>query len=154
MEDNKIQCEVCFETECYKETEAGIDSYLCMHCGYTTTSENVDGSIHVRKIELTTPELIKQSRFVDPNNLVWYPSVLNFPSKGLVFPDGTNETNWKWRVAKMVDIPEAEQIKYPIPGQDKEYYKTRIDMQNSIEYDRYDFASACVDLGILQKEEK
>lgn len=152
MEENtKIQCPVCFEIECFKETENSIDSYLCMSCGYTTTSANINESIHVRKLELGTPELIKHAKFVDPEtNLVWYPSVLNFPTKGLIFPDGVNETSWDWRVAKVINIPEDEQTKFPIPGKDGEFYKTKIDMQNSKLFPRDEFQSACIELGILE----
>jgi hypothetical protein len=152
--DNVIVCKVCGQEECFKETENDIDSFLCMGCGYTTTSLNVDDSIELRKWEQTTPELIKKSKFVDPDtNLVWYPSVLNFPNIGMIFPDGTNEDNWNWRVARAVDIPEEDRSKYPVPGKDGEFYTRRIDMKGSKLYERTDFKTACEDLGILQKSE-
>lgn len=152
--DNLIKCAVCGEEECYKETESNIDSYLCMSCGYTTTSLNVNESIELRKWEQHTPELIKKSKFIDSEtNLVWYPSVLQFPNIGMIFPDGTNEENWKWRVARAVDIPEEERSKYPIPGKKDEYYARRIDMKSSVTYERTAFKAACEDLGILQKSE-
>ena len=70
--DNLIKCAVCGEEECYKETESNIDSYLCMSCGYTTTSLNINESIELRKWEQHTPELIKNSKFIDSEtNLVW-----------------------------------------------------------------------------------
>jgi hypothetical protein len=151
--ENKIRCKVCHTMECYHETENDIDSYLCMNCGYTTTSLNKEGSIELRKWEMTTPELIKNSKFIDTDtDLVWYPSVLNFPSKGIIFPDGTNENNWNWRVAKVVEIPEGDRSKYPIPGKDGEYYSTRLDMKNSIEFNRNDFKNACIELGILESK--
>lgn len=149
----KELCPVCLESECYKESFENIDSYLCMNCGYTTTSKHVADSIEIRKWELTTAELIKDSKYVDTNtNLVWYPSVLNFPSKGLIFPDGTNVDDWKWRVALTIPIPEEDRAKYPVPGKSGEFYETRIDMQNSKLYPRTEFKHACEDLGILEKQ--
>ena len=71
----------------------------------------------------------------------------------MIFPDGTNEENWKWRVARAVDIPEEERSKYPIPGKKDEYYARRIDMKSSVIYARKEFKAACEDLGILQKTE-
>ena len=151
--ENKIICSVCGELECYKESENSIDSYLCMNCGYTTTSLNKKDSIELRKWEITTPELIKNSKIIDAeSDLVWYPSVLNFPSKGLIFPDGTNETNWSWRVAKVVNIPEEDKIKYPIPGKEGEFYSTRLDMANSKQFSRDQFKAACIELGILEEK--
>lgn len=152
--DDKIHCSVCGELDCYKESENNIDSYLCMSCGYTTTSLNKEDSIELRKWEQSTPQLIKKSKWVDPEtNLVWYPSVLNFPSIGMIFPDGISEDNWNWRMAKAIDIPEEEKSKYPIPGKSGEFYSRRIDMKGSVIYDRKDFKTACEDLGILQKSD-
>jgi Zn ribbon nucleic-acid-binding protein len=154
MED-KIQCPVCSKTDCYVEAENNISSYLCMSCGYTTTSLNLNESILLRKAEQTTPELIKKSKYLDPDtNLVWYPSVLNFPNKGMIFPDGVNEDMWSWRVAKYIEIPEDQQHKYPIPNKEGEFYKTRLDLNSSKFFNRKDFKNACIDLGILQSSEE
>jgi Zn ribbon nucleic-acid-binding protein len=152
QDNGKIECPVCKQIECYVEAESGIDSYLCVGCGYTTTSKHVHNSIDLRQWEQVTAEIIKASKFVDTNtNLVWYPSVLNFPSKGLIFPDGTNESNWKWRMAPVVQIPEEERTKYPVPGKKDEYYSSRINMGGSKLFERNEFKTACEELGILQK---
>lgn len=152
--DNLIKCPVCGQEDCYKESENNIDSYLCMACGYTSTSLNLNESIDLRKWEQSTPELIKKSKWIDPDtNLVWYPSVLNFPNIGMIFPDGTNETNWKWRLCRAIDIPVEDQNKYPIPGKEGQFYTKRIDMKGSILYEKENFKTACEDLGILQKSE-
>lgn len=150
--ENKILCPHCNALECYIESENDINSYLCMSCGYTTNSLFKVDSSELEMWEENTPILIKQSKFVDPTNLVWYPSVLNFPSKGMVFPDGTSELDWKWRVAKIIDIPETERENYPVPGKDGEFYSSKLDIENSTFYERNDFTAACVDLGILEKQ--
>ena len=56
--DDKINCSVCGELDCYKESENDIDSYLCMNCGYTTTSLNKEDSIELRNCK-------------KPRNLQW-----------------------------------------------------------------------------------
>lgn len=150
--DDKIICAHCGELECYKESMGDVDSFLCMGCGYTSTTLNKDGSVELRKWEMTTPELIKKAKFVDKDGLAWYPSVLNLPSTGLIFPDGVNENDWGWRVAKVVAIPEEDRNKYPIPGKQNEYYSTRLDMKNSKYFSRIDFKTACIELGIYKGE--
>lgn len=149
----KLKCPHCNQIECYKETESGIDSYLCMSCGYTTNTLFKMDSEELAAWEESTPMIVKNSKFMDDSTkLVWYPSVLNFPSKGMVFPDGTSELDWKWRVAKIMQIPEDERENYPIPGKDGEFYASKLDIENSSLYEKYDFTSACVDLGILQSQ--
>lgn len=148
--ENTITCPCCGAPDCYKESMDGIDSYLCMGCGYTSTSKNIDGSIPLRKWESTTPELIKKSKIVDSSNIAWYPSIMNLPSIGIIFPDGTNETEWGWRVAKVVEIPEADRSKFPIPNKPGEYYATKLDMKNSKIFAKSEFKAACVELGILK----
>ena len=124
---------------------------MCMECGYTSTTLNEEGSLVVETYEQGTAELIKDLRWVDPNtNLVWYPIVLNFPSFGIIFPDGTNKDNWAWRAAPAVDISEEEQKKYPIPGQKDQYYTKRIDMNSSELFEADQFYDACKFLGFIQ----
>jgi DNA-directed RNA polymerase subunit RPC12/RpoP len=152
--ENKIQCPNCSALECYEEVERGIKSYLCMKCGYTTNSLFVNGSDKIEKWEETTPMLIKQSKYIDPDtNLVWYPAVLNFPSIGMIFPDGASELDWMWRTARIVPIPEDEQKNHPIPGKDGEFYVSKLDMENSNFYERDQFKQACIDIGILIESE-
>lgn len=152
--NNKIQCPVCGADDCYKESESNVDSYLCVSCGYTTNSLYLKNSVALSSWEKSTPKLISNSKFVDDKtNLVWYPSVLNFPSMGMIFPDGPNEFEWQWRVAKIVEIPEEEQNKYPVPNTNNEFYKSKLDMESSKFFERTDFKNACIELGILEELE-
>lgn len=156
MEDNKIECPVCKQVECFKESvelqDSTIDSYLCLGCGYTTTSKNIDESIDVRTWEQSMPEIIKNSKVVTADKLAWYPSVLNFPSKGIIFPDGTNEHTWVWTAAKVVPVSEADAEKYPIPNKPGHFYGTRLDMENKVTFKKNDFKSACLHIGILEEK--
>lgn len=156
MEPTKITCPHCGSHECFVETQdmpdgTKVDSYMCMECGYTTTTLNIDGSDFLKEYEEATAELIKDLRWVDPNtNLVWYPIVLNFPSFGIIFPDGTNKNDWSWRAAPAIEIPAEDAEKYPIPGQPGQYYTRRIDMSQGQLFDSKDFYNACKFLGFIQ----
>ncbi len=99
--------------------------------------------------ESQTAELIKDLRWVDDKNLVWYPTVLNFPSYGIIFPDGANKMDWKWTAAPAVDVAPEEQKNYPIPGQTDKFYQRRIDMAASRKFLSNDFYGACLFLGSL-----
>jgi hypothetical protein len=44
------------------------------------------------------PELYKELMGEDENGLIWIPSAINIPDKGMVFADGANGSNWAWAV--------------------------------------------------------
>lgn len=155
MEPIKVKCPHCGSEQCFKETQAlsekeFVDSYMCIGCGYTTTSLNKEGSQMIKEYEETTAELVKDLRWVDDNKLVWYPLVLNFPSFGIIFPDGVSKDSWKWTAAPAVDISAEEQKNYPIPGQQDQYYTRRIDMKLGKSFDNTDFYGACKFIGFIQ----
>ena len=151
----KIDCPRCNSKNCFKEdytlSENNVSSYMCMGCGYTTTSLYKKGADLVEEYEAQCPELFKDIKFVDDTTeLVWYPIVLNFPDKGLVFPDGATPFDWKWRAVPIIAVEESEKEKYPIPGKEGEYYENRADMDNSRIYPQSEFQAACKYLNIIQ----
>ena len=42
---------------------------------------------------------------------MWFPSVINMGERGMIYPEGKQES-WVWKYAKVVDIPEEERAKY------------------------------------------
>ena len=56
------------------------------------------------------PELYKELFYVDSNLMVWMPSVVNRPSQGMVFAQGTNKHNWQWAAVKAIPMPEDANI--------------------------------------------
>lgn len=158
MDPIKITCPHCGNHECFEESEvpAGmsekVSSYMCVSCGYTTTTLNEVGSQMISEYEEITAELIKELRWVDPaTNLVWYPIVLNFPSFGIIFPDGVSNSEWGWMAAPAIDIPQEEQSKYPIPGSPDQFYTRRINMDAGRRFSGADFRQACEYIGFIQK---
>jgi len=154
----KVTCKHCGGQRCYKEhTEIGdgskATSYMCVDCGYTTTSLNTDGSPTIEQYEETTAKLIKDLRWVDDKNLVWYPIVLNFPNVGIIFPEGTSKLDWWWTTAPSVDVAEAEKTKYPVPGAEGQYYKKRVDMTKKEKFASTQFYEACKHAGFILNED-
>lgn len=136
-----------------KET-ADSDSRWCLYCGFMTTSKYKIGSEFVTQFESKHPKLMNALKIED-NNLStnWYPSIINIPNKGMIFPDGTDKSNWKWAVAMVKSIPVFDRLKYPIPGKEGEYYETMLDIENIKHFDQLQFTDACKQLGIIKDKE-
>lgn len=155
IEDKKITCPHCSSTNCfqedYKVETNQVSSYMCMGCGYTTTTLYKHNTEFVKNYEEQCPDLFKDLKFHDKEtDLVWYPIVLNFPDVGLIFPDGSNAFDWKWRAVPVKEVSEDEKTKYPVPNQPGEYYKTKADMESSRLYAQSEFYDACKFLNIIQ----
>lgn len=156
VQDKKITCPHCESKNCFEEeyTVAAnkMSSYLCMTCGYTTTTLSKMNSEFLENFEESAPELFKDIKFHDQEtDLLWYPTVLNFPEYGLVFPDGTTPEDWKWRAVPVVPVPDDEKEKYPIPNEPGKFYETKADMNGSKLFEQNDFSGACTFLNIIQK---
>lgn len=155
VDDKKIECPHCNSNNCfqedYKVETNTLSSYMCMNCGYTTTTLYKKDSQIIEDYEKQCPDLFKDLKFHDTKtDLIWYPIVLNFPDLGLVFPDGTNAFDWKWRAVPMIKVSEDEKEKYPIPSQPGKFYESRADMESSRTYAPSMFQDACKFLNIIQ----
>ncbi len=124
---------------------------MCVACGYTSTTLNQEGTPAITQYEELTAELMRDLRWVDPKtNLVWYPIVINFPSFGIIFPDGTSKEDWGWTAAPATEIPLGDQKKYPIPGQPGQFYTKKIDMEKGRKFLSSDFYHACKFIGFIK----
>jgi len=155
VEDKKTVCPHCGSSNCFQEDhvvgENKVSSYLCMSCGYTTTTLNTSTSQYITSFEETCPTLFTDIKFHDKEtDLVWYPTVLNFPDKGLVFPDGTSRDDWQWRAVPYTPVDEDEKEKYPVPNKPGEFYQTKANMQLSKLFGQTDFQEGCKFLGIIE----
>lgn len=156
VDDKKITCPHCGSNNCfqedYKVESNEFSSYMCMSCGYTTTTIYKKDSPIIEEYEQQCPALFKDLKYVDTKtNLVWYPIVLNFPDLGLVFPDGASAFDWKWRAVPLKEVPESEREKYPIPNQEGKFYETKADMESSKLFEPNQFKDACKYLNIIQE---
>ena len=153
MEDpKKIKSPITGTKKCFVETYDNIESYMCMDSGYTTNSTYKYDSDIIKKVEESAPKIIKELKFLDvERKLMWYPAVIQIPGSGMIFPDGSDKDNWGWSVAKEVAIDEKDQKDYPIPNQEGEFYKSRLDMKNLKSFDNDKFELACEEIGLIRE---
>ena len=139
-----IDCPCCKDTDsCFEEVQETFSSFICFKCGFMSDSRFEKDSLQTIENEKSTPQLVTDLKFHDKErNILWYPSVVNMGKLGIIFPEG-NPKNWRWRYAKVVDIPEDEQHLF-------EGHKQRLDIENAETYHKDDFMSACKEMGITK----
>ena len=128
---------------CFEEVQENFSSFMCFACGFMSDSRFEKDSLQTIENEKTTPQLVTDLKFHDKErNIIWYPSVINMGVLGIIFPEG-NPKNWRWRYAKVVDIPEDEKELY-------DGHSQRLDIENAETYHKDDFMSACKEMGITK----
>jgi hypothetical protein len=95
------------------------------------------------------PELYKDLFSKDENELVWMPSMVNIPDKGMIFANGPSKEDWGWAAVKAVKVTEEEKTKYPIPGKKDQYYEFRMAMDTLQMFPEREFMEALSYIGIL-----
>ena len=152
--DNLIICDRCGSDACYvQEVNESIKNYICYGCGFQTNSLMKKGEEFFEQQMETLPDLYKELMGEDDEGKIWMPTVINLPSKGMVFANGTRADNGKWSSVKAVPVKEEEKEKYPIPNKKGEYYEWRMDMSTITHYDEKDFVDALDFIGIFDKQE-
>jgi len=136
--DEIITCPKSGGDLCYRiEINEDITNYFSLSCGFWTNTLMTPGSDFYEEQLSTLPELYKDLSWEDPKTgLIWVPNTINQPELGMVFANGSNNTDWKWTAAKAIEVKDVEKVKYPIPGKPGEYYKHRMDMENMKDFDR------------------
>lgn len=149
--DNLTICNRCGSDACYtQEVNSEIKNYFCYGCGFLTNTLMKKGSEFLTEQEQILPELYKDLFFTDQAELVWMPTMVNEPSKGMIFANGSSKDNWRWTAVKAVEVKEEEKEKYPIPGKKGEYYTWRMDMSTQHHFTEKDFIEALDYVGLLQ----
>ena len=143
-----ITCPVCFNTDqCFEEIQETFSSYLCFHCGFMSDSRYEIGSLKLTENLKKSPKLVRESRFDDiERNITWFPSVVNMGKLGMIFPEG-DSNEYVWKYAKVIDIPEEEQVKY-------DNHTQRLDVDNAESFGQYEFLKACELMGITRDMSK
>lgn len=152
-EDNLTTCPVCGSDACYhtEAKENDFESYMCFTCGYSTSTQMKEGEELVTQTRETAAELIKDLEIVK-EGFVWYPSVMNIPEQGIVFPDGTSKENWQWASMKAVPVKEDEKEKYPMPGKKGEFYTHRLDNTTMKHFDKLCYMDALEEIGMFENK--
>ncbi len=136
--------EYCFQED---DPKTGITSYLDYKTGFTSNSLLETGSEYVEKIEKGQPQIITDLKIEDElRNINWYPSVINVPTKGMVYPIGTSD-EWHWESIPVRDLDEQEQKEYPIPEQEGQFFKSILDIKQKASYQKERFMEALASIG-------
>lgn len=125
------------------ENNNGVKTYFSFSCGYQTNSLMKEGEkFYEEQMELL-PELYKDLMWKDPESkLIWMPSMINIPTKGMIFANGPSVSDWGWASVKAKKVSEEEKTKYPIPNTTNQYYSWRMDMETLKTFHERDFLEA------------
>lgn len=135
--DKLTDCKRCGSNACYEQqVNEQVTTWLCMGCGFTTSTLSTENSEVVKQALESSPELYKDLLHTDQEGHVWMPSTITLPGRGMVFLDGTSRNDWKWAAVKAVTILEEEKHKYP------EGQQYKMDMKNVKHFDQKDFMDA------------
>lgn len=137
-------CKRCGSNACYEQqVSEQVKTWLCMGCGFTTSTLMTEGSEPIKNILETSPELYKDLMHTDEEGHIWVPSTITLPNRGMVFLDGTSTTDWKWAAVKAVPLTEG----------DKKMSKEqthKMDMKNVQHYQERDFMDALETIGFFE----
>jgi hypothetical protein len=149
-EEVNIECPHCHNETCMCESTPEVDNYMCTSCGYTTNSKLVLDSEYLTNAMKKSPQLVNDLMFADEERkLAWFPSVINIPPKGVLYPEGTLE-EWKWVLSQYVELNDEEKSKFNIDGKDT--YSHRLDIEHSTKFDNTDFTLALNHFMIMMKQ--
>src|SRR5574344_311275 len=153
MEENKkqdglVKCPHCGSGLCYAQRIGNEETWMCLACGYTSTTLMKAGSETEKKVTAKQPKLYReQLRFVDINGYVWYPAVLTVPDKGMVYIDGSTPEDWQWTATPMREITFKERRMKKFKGQ-----KYVADIAKTQHFGKEGFAEAALAIGLYDKE--
>lgn len=145
--DQLVECNRCGGNACYEQhINETTTTWLCMGCGFTTSTMMLEGGKLLQELMETSPELYKDLLFTDSNSRVWAPSTITLPGKGMVFLDGNNKDNWRWAAVKAIEITkEDREIKQYPEGQTH-----RMDMSNAKYFGQREFMDALEIIGFYE----
>ena len=145
--DNLTTCNRCGSDACYvQEVNEQVKLHFCYGCGFQANSVMTRDSEFLQQQMETLPELYKELMGEDENGLIWMPSVVNIPDKGMVFADGANSQNWRWAAVKATLMSEEEKTKFKEKGKEYDY---KIDMATLTHFPERDFIEALSYIGVL-----
>ena len=145
--DNLTTCNRCGSDACYvQEVNEQVKLHFCYGCGFQANSVMTRDSEFLQQQMETLPELYKELMGEDENGLIWIPSAINIPDKGMVFADGANGSNWAWGAVKATLMPEDEKAKFKAKGKEYDY---KMDMTTLKHFPEREFMEALTYIGVL-----
>jgi hypothetical protein len=148
----KIECPCKQDGNAFKDSFDKIEVSLCSTCGLMTTSKYSEDSDLMENIKkLSTPELLFIS-ILDENGFRWFPSVIPFSKKGVIYAEPRGKNDFKWMVAPVVKVAEAEGHLYMNPDTNKPY-ENRIATEKATIFNKNEFVKA-LELSDLPESKK
>jgi hypothetical protein len=145
--DNLTTCERCGSDACYvQEVNSEVKLYHCYGCGFIANTVMTRDSEFLEQQLAVLPELYKELMGEDENGLIWLPSVVNVPDKGMVFADGANSQQWAWAAVKAILMSEEEKTKFKAKGKEYDY---KMDMSSLQHFSERDYMEALSYIGVL-----
>jgi len=145
--DKLTDCKRCNSNACYEQhINEQLTTWLCMGCGFTTSTVMTESSQPVKQAIESSPELYKDLLYKDEDGHIWMPATVTLPAKGMVFIDGSTKENWRWAAVKAVDIVKEEKHKYP----DGQTHK--MDMKGAQYFNQKEFMDALEVIGFYQMQ--
>lgn len=143
--DKLTDCKRCGSNACYEQhVDEKVTTWLCMGCGFSTSTLMTENSQPVKQALESSPELYKDLLHKDEDGRIWMPATVTLPAKGMVFIDGSTKDNWRWAAVKAVEILKEEQQKYP-KGQTH-----KMDMKGAQYFNQRDFMDALEVIGFYE----
>lgn len=144
LKDGFVECPHCKSRLCYAQQLDDQETWMCFHCGYTSTTQMKEGTPVEKAVTEKHPNLYQDLKFVDPDGYVWYPAVLTVPGRGMLYIDGSSTADWQWAVTPMRTLTEKERKLKQFRNQ--EY---AADMKRTKYYGKEGFIEAASDLGLF-----
>lgn len=149
MQDKLTTCNRCGGDACYEQhIDENTTTWLCMGCGFTTSTLMDKGGKVATDLEETSPELYKELLYTDKDNRVWAPSTITLPNKGMVFLDGTSKKEWKWAAVNSVEITDEDRKVKQFPKEQTH----KMDMKNIKHFGQKEFMDALEVIGFYDLE--
>ena len=149
--ENLIECKHCGGNVCFEQqVSPEIKTLMCMGCGFLTNSLMKEGQEFLEEQKSILPNIYVDLMEEDKDGNIWMPSTFNKPDQGMVFVNGTNVKEWKWRAIKATEVKEEEKEKFPIPHQPGKYYSHKMDMENYKDFEPEDFIDALDFVGVFE----
>jgi hypothetical protein len=145
--DNLTTCNRCGSDACYvQEVNEQVKLHFCYGCGFQANSVMTRDSEFLQQQMETLPELYKELMGEDEKGIIWMPSVVNIPDKGMVFADGVNGQQWQWAAVKATLMSKEEKTKFKEKGKEYDY---KMDMTTLQHFSEREFMEALTYIGVL-----
>ena len=148
MNDKLTDCKRCGGNACYEQhINDNATTWLCMGCGFTTSTVMTKDSPAHKNLLDTSPELYKDLLHEDTDSRIWAPATITLPNKGMVFLDGSSKEAWQWGAVKSVEITEEDR------KTNKHYPKEqthKMDMKNIKYFGQKEFMDALEVIGFYE----